>query len=248
MNKLEIKDLHVSREGKEILKGLNIEIQPGKVYALMGPNGAGKSTLSNVIMGHPKYQITKGKIILDGTDITNLPTNERAKKGLFLSFQYPTEIPGVTLGNFLRTAYNNLKGTKIGVLEFYQKIKEEMKKLDIDLSFTKRYLNEGFSGGEKKRAEILQLILFQPKYAILDECDSGLDINAIKTVGENIQKLKDEKRAILLITHYYRILNYITPDVVFIIKEGKIVKTGDADLAKEIEERGFNHYLNEVQL
>ncbi len=205
--RLVIKDLHVEAQGKEILHGVNLEIELGKVHALMGPNGAGKSCLANTLMGNPAYKITKGKIILDGEDITNIGTTERARKGLFLSFQYPREIPGVTLSNFLRTAYNSINGGKINVLDFHKMLKQKMEELKIDFGFTKRYLNEGFSGGEKKKAEILQMSVLDPKYAILDECDSGLDVNGIKIVGEGIKKIMNPNKGILIITHYHRILN-----------------------------------------
>ena len=240
--KLIIKDLHVYVEGKEILKGINLEIELGKVHALMGPNGAGKSCLANTLMGNPKYKITRGKILVDGEDITNLNATERAKRGVFMSFQYPLEISGVTLGSFLRTAYNSLKNQKIGVLEFHKILKQKMEELKIDHSFAKRYLNEGFSGGEKKRSEILQMSILEPRYAILDECDSGLDVNSIKTVGEGVSKMKSPERGVLIITHYYRILKYLTPDTVSILVDGKIVKTGGKELALEIEENGFKDH------
>jgi Fe-S cluster assembly ATP-binding protein len=243
MNKLKIKDLSVSVEGKRILNNINLEIDLGKIHVLMGPNGAGKSCLANALMGNPKYDIDSGNIFLNGTDITELPTNERAKLGLFMSFQYPSEVTGVTLSNFLRTAHNSLRGEKVDVIEFHNMLKQKMSDLGIESSFSKRYLNEGFSGGEKKRAEILQLNVLAPKYAILDECDSGLDINSIKVVGESINKMKDPQRGILIITHYYRILNYVEPEVVSILVDGQIVKTGDKSLAEEIERDGFDAYL-----
>ena len=212
----------------------------------MGPNGSGKSTLANVLMGNPKYTITKGKIYIDDKDITNLPVDQRAKLGLFLSFQYPSEITGVTMSNFMRTAYNAVKGTKVNVLDFHKKLKEKMNELGIDTSFSSRYINEGFSGGEKKRAEILQMAILEPRYAILDETDSGLDINSIKIVGDNVIKMKNPERGILIITHYYRILNYITPDKVHVMIDGKIVDEGGKELAEEIELNGFDKYLNEM--
>ncbi|MEK6940922.1 MAG: Fe-S cluster assembly ATPase SufC [Nanoarchaeota archaeon] len=238
-----IKDLHVSINGVEILKGINLEIKKDQIHALMGPNGAGKSTLGNVLMGHPNYKIDSGSIMLDGKDITKLRPNERAKLGLFLSFQYPREITGVTISNFLRTALNAVKGTNIGVVEFYNLLKEKMARLNIDSSFSKRYVNEGFSGGEKKRAEILQLSVLEPKYAILDETDSGLDADALKIVANGINEMRNSERGFLLITHYYRILNIITPDTVSIIIDGKIVKTGGKELAHEIEDSGFAEFL-----
>ncbi|MBR9707103.1 MAG: Fe-S cluster assembly ATPase SufC [Candidatus Diapherotrites archaeon] len=247
MAKLEIKNLHVSVEGKEILKGVNLTLEKGKVHALMGLNGAGKSCLANALMGNPTYKIDKGTILLDGKDITKLKVNERAKLGLFMSFQYPSEITGVTLSNFLRTALNSLKTEKISVIEFHTLLKEKMKELEIDPSFARRYLNEGFSGGEKKRAEILQMSILQPQYAILDECDSGLDVDSIRIVGEGVNKMKGPDLGILIITHYYRILNYITPDKVSILSDGKIIKTGGKELAEEIEKNGFDKLLNEAK-
>ena len=239
MSKLEIKDLHVSVDGKKILNGVNLEIVKGEITAIMGPNGAGKSTLANVLMGHPKYKVESGKIILDGEDITNLKPNERAKKGLFLSFQYPSEISGVTISNFLRTALGSLKNEKVPVLEFHKMLKEKMKMLNMDTAFTKRYLNEGFSGGEKKKAEILQMMILNPKYAILDENDSGVDVDALKVIALGIKSAINPNVGILIITHYNRILEYLTPNKVYIMQEGKIVKSGGAELAKEIESKGY---------
>jgi Fe-S cluster assembly ATP-binding protein len=245
MNKLTIENLHASINGEQILKGINLEFEKGKVHVLMGPNGSGKSTLANVLMGNPKYQIDSGKIILDGEDITEISPTERAKKGLFLSFQYPSEITGVTMSNFLRTAWNSVKEEKLNVIDFHKKLKEKMEKLGIDKTFTRRYINEGFSGGEKKRAEILQLLTLEPKYAILDETDSGLDVNSIEIVGEAVNGIRDEERGIMVITHYYRILNHITPDVASIMIDGKIVKTGGKELAEEIEKNGFTSFTNQ---
>ncbi|MAG52839.1 MAG: Fe-S cluster assembly ATPase SufC [Nanoarchaeota archaeon] len=247
MNKLIVEDLHVSIDGEEILRGVNLEINLGKVHALMGPNGSGKSTLANVLMGNPKYEVTKGRILLDGEDITTLSPDERAKKGLFLSFQYPSEITGVTMSNFLRTAWNSIKDEKLDVIQFHAKLKEKMVELEMDESFRKRYINEGFSGGEKKRAEILQMSVLEPKYAILDETDSGLDINSIKIVGDGVNKMKKDDNGIFIITHYYRILNFIIPDKVHIMIDGKIVEEGGKELAEEIEKNGFDKYLNKVE-
>ncbi len=241
MKKLIVKDLHVSVDGKQILKGINLEVDLGKVHALMGPNGAGKSTLGHVLMGHPKYVIEKGSIMLDDEDITKLLPHERARRGLFLSFQYPSEIAGVTLSNFLRTAREAVSGKKISVVEFHTLLKEKMKKLQMDSSFSKRYVNEGFSGGEKKRAEILQLSVLEPKYAILDETDSGLDIDSLKIVAQGVQDLRSQM-GILIITHYYKILDVLTPDVVSVMVDGKIVETGGRALAAEIEKNGFKKY------
>ncbi len=246
--KLKVEDLHTSIEGEEILKGVNLEIDLGKVHALMGPNGSGKSTLANVLMGNPKYEVTKGRILLNDEDITSLNVDERAKKGLFLSFQYPEEITGVTMSNFLRTAWNSIKEEKLDVIQFHKKLKEKMEELKMDESFRKRYINEGFSGGEKKRAEILQMAILEPKFAVLDETDSGLDINSIKIVGENVNKMRSSERGILIITHYNRILNFITPDRVHIMVNGKIVKEGEKELAEEIEREGFENYLKEIKI
>ena len=246
MSKIEIKNLHAGIKDKEILKGINLEINLGEVHALMGPNGAGKSCLASILMGNPRYKITKGQILLDGKDITELKVTERAKLGLFLSFQYPSEIMGVTLSNFLRTAYNSINEKKLGVIEFHDLLKEKMKNLEMDPSFAKRYLNTGFSGGEKKKAEILQMSILNPKYPILDECDSGLDVNALKIIGEGINKMRSKDKGILIITHYYRILSYITPDKVSILVNGKIVKTGSKDLALEIEKEGFDKYTKKI--
>ncbi len=246
MSQLIVKDLHVSVEEKEILHGVDLEIDLGKVHALMGPNGAGKSCLANALMGNPKYIITKGQILLDGVDITTMPTNERAKRGLFMSFQYPSEITGVTMNNFLRTAYNSIKPKKMGVVEFYRFLKEKMEELSMDPVFVKRYLNEGFSGGEKKRSEILQLSVLQPKYAILDETDSGLDTDSIKIVADGVNRLRGPQMGVLIITHYYRILKFIVPDQVSILIKGQIVKTGGKELALQIEEEGFKEYMKHL--
>lgn len=241
MKSLKIENLHISREGKEIVKGISLEVKPGEVHALMGPNGSGKSTLANALMGHPKYRITSGKIFVDEKDITELPPNERAKTGLFLSMQYPPEIPGVTLSSFLRTAVNALRDTKLTVLAFHKLLKEKMAELKMDPAFSRRHLNEGFSGGEKKRAEILQMTLLEPKYAVLDETDSGLDVDALKVVTDGINTLRGPGLGILLITHYTRILKYVTPDKVHVLKDGKIVKVGGQELADLIENEGFDN-------
>ncbi len=240
---LEIINLHVEVEGKEILKGISLTIESGKIHALMGPNGSGKSTLANALMGHPKYKITKGKIILDNIDITNEKTDKRAKAGLFLSFQHPQEISGVRITNFLRTAVNEVKGTNHSVIDFHKLLKEKMQSLNIDSSFLKRNLNEGFSGGEKKRAEMLQLLMLEPKYAMLDETDSGLDVDAIRIVAEGINKVKDQM-GILLITHYDRFLQHLQPDTVSIISNGKIIQQGNYELAEQIQNEGFTGIIN----
>jgi len=240
---LQIKDLHVRVASKEIIRGVNLDIKPGEVHALMGPNGSGKSTLANALMGHPKYEITKGKIILDGKDITKFSPDKRAKLGLFLSFQYPSEIPGLTVSSFLRTALNSIRGTKIAVIDFHRLLKEKMASLKMDRKFGTRYLNEGFSGGEKKKAEILQMLILEPKYVILDETDSGLDVDSLKIVAEGINSLRKSKdRGILLITHYQRILDYIQPNKVHIMREGKVIKSGDSKLAKQIEKEGYDKW------
>ena len=240
---LEIKDLHVEVDGQEILKGISLTIEKGKIHALMGPNGSGKSTLANAVMGHPKYKIIKGQILLDGVNITEEKTDKRAKAGLFLSFQHPQEISGVRITNFLRTAVNEVKGTNHSVIDFHKMLKEKMAFLNIDSSFLKRNLNEGFSGGEKKRAEMLQMLMLDPKYAMLDETDSGLDVDAIRIVAEGINKVKDQM-GILLITHYDRFLSHLKPDQVSIINEGKIIKQGNYELADKIQKEGFTGIIN----
>lgn len=237
---LHLDNLHVTREGKDIVKGVSLSVAPGEVHVLMGPNGSGKSTLANTLMGHPDYAVSDGKIELDGEDITAAPVHERAKKGLFLSMQYPPEIPGLTVFNFLRSAVNAVRGEKMSVLAFRDRLKEKMEELKMDPSFTRRHLNAGFSGGEKKRAEILQMAMLEPKYAILDETDSGLDVDALKIVSDGINRLRGPERGILLITHYTRILNHVKPDVVHVLKDGRIVKTGGPELAEKIEHEGFD--------
>jgi Fe-S cluster assembly ATP-binding protein len=237
---LEIKDLVVEVEGKEIIKGLNLKLEKGKVNVLMGPNGSGKSTLSNIIMGHPKYKIKSGMILYEGNDLSELKPNERSLKGIFLSFQYPHEIPGVTMSSFLRSIVNARRKEKIPLKEFRDKAKELLEKLKMDSSFLRRYVNEGFSGGEKKRAEILQLMMLNPELAILDETDSGLDIDALKVVSEGINSYIDEDKCILLITHYKRILDYIKPDKIFIMKDGKIVLESGPELIDHLEEKGYD--------
>ncbi len=245
---LEIKNLHVAVEGKEILKGVSLTFHPGKVHVLMGPNGAGKSTLANAIMGHPKYTITHGQIIFDGKDITHAPVDERAKAGLFLSFQYPTEISGIKLTHFLRTIVNNQREKKLSVMEFQKVLTEQMSLLHIDSAFVKRYLNEGFSGGEKKKSEILQLMLLEPRYALLDETDSGLDVDGIKIVAEGINAVRERNKelSVIVITHYIRFLDYLKPDEVSVLHQGKIIKQGTAQLAAEIEQNGFGKLIEEA--
>lgn len=245
-SELVIQNLHVNIEDKEILRGINLTVNKGEVCALMGPNGSGKSTLAYTLMGHPNYTITQGRIFLKGEDITNMPPNMRAKKGLFLSFQYPAEISGVTVSNFLRTALNEIKGKPIPIPEFHKLLKEKMQMLKVKDIFATRYLNEGFSGGEKKRAEILQMAVLEPEMAILDETDSGLDIDALKAVAEGVNQLAGAKMGILIITHYQRILSYIKPNTVHVMIDGMIVKSGHSALARELEEKGYDWILQEV--
>ena len=240
MADLEIKNLHVTVNGKEILRGVNLEVNKGEIIALMGPNGSGKSTLANVLMGNPDYEITQGKIIFKDKDITNMSPTERAKLGLFLSFQYPSEIPGVSVANFLRTALNSRRRDKISVLEFRDLLKEKMKLLNMKESFAGRYLNEGFSGGEKKKNEILQMAVLEPEISIIDENDSGLGVDALRIVSNGINLLKEKTgMGVLIITHYNRILKYIKPDKVVVLKEGAISNVGDHELATRIEEEGY---------
>lgn len=238
---LEIKDLHVSIEDKEILKGVNLTINTGEIHAIMGPNGTGKSTLSSAIMGHPSYEVTQGEVLLDGVNILELEVDERAKAGLFLAMQYPSEITGVTNADFMRSAINAKReeGQEINLMQFIKKLDKEMDFLDIDKDMAQRYLNEGFSGGEKKRNEILQLMMLEPKFAILDEIDSGLDIDALKVVSKGINEMRAEEFGALMITHYQRLLNYITPDKVHVMYGGKVVKSGGPELAKRLEEEGY---------
>ena len=238
-NMLKIENLHVNVEGKEILKGINLEIKKGEIHALMGPNGSGKSTLSFALMGHPKYEITKGNVTLDGKNLLDMGVNERAKAGVFLSFQYPSEIQGVPLANFLRTAYNEVKETKTNVMDFMKRLYDKMALLKMDKEFAKRYVNVGFSGGEKKRTEMLQMAVLEPKYAILDETDSGLDIDALKIVAAGVKKLVGPDLGVLIITHYQRILHHIKPDKVHVLMNGQILKSGSHKLAEEIEKKGY---------
>ena len=241
----EIQDLQVSIEERQILKGVNLVVRKGEVHALMGPNGSGKSTLANAILGHPKYTVTGGKILMKGEDILEMETDERARKGLFLAFQYPCEVPGVRQSNFLRLACNARLGREMDVTDFYSKLEEKMKVLDIDEKFMKRYLNEGFSGGEKKRNEILQMMMLEPEFAVMDETDSGLDIDALKVVSRGVNELRGPGLGILIITHYERILRYINPDYVHILVDGKIVKSGGSDLAGHLEEHGYDWIIKD---
>jgi Fe-S cluster assembly ATP-binding protein len=241
---LSIKNLHASIGDKEILKGINLEVKAGEIHAIMGPNGAGKSTLASIIAGNENYEVTKGEIFLDGEDLSDLAPEERAHKGVFLSFQYPVEIPGVSVTNFMRTAINETrKANKLEEMpanEMLKFIREKSELLEIDRKFLSRSLNEGFSGGEKKRNEIFQMAMLEPKLAILDETDSGLDIDALRIVANGVNKLKSDKNAIVVITHYQRLLDYIVPDFVHVLYNGKIVKSGGKELAHELEEKGYD--------
>lgn len=245
--KLELKNLHVTRDGKEIVRGFSLTVPAGEVHALMGPNGSGKSSLANAIMGHPKYAITEGSVVMDGDDLTSLAVDERSRKGLFLSMQYPPEVQGVRLSHFLRTAVNAHREKQLGVVEFRTVFKDAMKKLGMDPSFGSRGVNEGFSGGEKKRAEILQLMMLSPKYAILDETDSGLDVDALKAVTEGINVVRESGMGIIVITHYTRILQYLNPDRVHVMSEGKIVASGTAELAHRIEKEGYVDIIGDTK-
>jgi Fe-S cluster assembly ATP-binding protein len=247
---LEIKDLHASIESKQILKGVNLKVSQGETHAIMGPNGSGKSTLANTLMGHPKYKVDSGDILVNGESIVGMSPDLRARKGLFLAFQYPLEIPGVPLAQFLRSAYRSVKGEQktdskgvggemISALAFKKKLEEKLKEVEMDPAFAKRYLNEGFSGGEKKRAEILQMAILEPAIAIMDETDSGLDIDAIRKVAEVVSNMTGPKMGVLLITHYQRILQYIKPQFIHIMVNGRIFQSGGPELAQLLEEKGY---------
>lgn len=254
MSTLEIKNLHASVEDTEILKGVNLTLNSGEIHALMGPNGSGKSTLAYVIAGHPHYEITEGDILIDGESVLEMEADERTQAGLFLAFQYPVAVPGVSVANFLRTAVSNVRGytddkdtNRSGVIgsnlmpmrEFRKELTAKMKEYNVDSSFARRYLNDGFSGGEKKRTEVLQMAMLEPKFAILDESDSGLDIDALRIVSDGINKLATPERGFLMITHYQRLLNYVKPDYVSIFHGGRIVKTGGPEVAHMLEEKGY---------
>ncbi|WP_460220246.1 Fe-S cluster assembly ATPase SufC [Psychroserpens sp. MEBiC05023] len=247
---LKIKDLHASVEDKAILRGINLEVKPGEVHAIMGPNGSGKSTLASVIAGKEEYEVDKGEIILDGEDIEELAAEERAHKGVFLSFQYPVEIPGVSVTNFMKTAINETRKAKgledMPANQMLKLIREKSELLEIDRKFLSRSLNEGFSGGEKKRNEIFQMAMLEPKLAILDETDSGLDIDALRIVANGVNKLKSKDNAVIVITHYQRLLDYIVPDFVHVLYNGRIVKSGTKELAHELEEKGYDWIKEEV--
>ncbi|MBI4323054.1 MAG: Fe-S cluster assembly ATPase SufC [Candidatus Omnitrophica bacterium] len=239
---LVIENLHVAVEGKEILKGVSLLLNAGEVHAIMGPNGSGKSTLSFCLMGHPRYAITQGRLLYQGRDVASLPPDERAKAGIFLAFQYPTAIPGVTITNFLRSSLKAVRSSEVSIKDFRQLVKTQMKTLGIQDGFMNRYVNDGFSGGEKKRLEILQLAVLQPKLAVLDETDSGLDIDALKTVASGINAMRTPERGMLLITHYQRLLNYIKPDHVHVMVDGAIAKSGGAELALQLEREGYKSF------
>ncbi|MBP2478343.1 Fe-S cluster assembly ATP-binding protein [Crossiella equi] len=253
MATLEIKDLHaevVTNEGnKEILKGVNLTVKGGETHAIMGPNGSGKSTLAYAIAGHPKYEITSGQVLLDGEDVLELSVDERARAGLFLAMQYPVEVPGVSMSNFLRTAATAVRGEAPAVRHWVKEVKAAMGELEIDPTFAERSVNEGFSGGEKKRHEILQLALLKPKIAVLDETDSGLDVDALRVVSEGVNRYKSEGDVgVLLITHYTRILKHITPDFVHVFAGGRIVESGGAELAERLENEGYVRYTSKQEI
>jgi len=248
MSTLVIKDLHVSIEDKEILKGVNLTLNTNEIHAIMGPNGTGKSTLASAIMGHPKYEVTSGSITLDGEDVLEMEVDERAQAGLFLAMQYPSEIAGVTNADFLRSAINARReeGDEISIMKFIRELDKKMDFLEMPEEMSQRYLNEGFSGGEKKRNEILQLMMIQPKFAVLDEIDSGLDIDALKVVSKGINEMRGEGFGCLMITHYQRLLNYITPDHVHVMMQGKVVKSGGSELAQRLEAEGYDWIKKEL--
>ncbi|MFC4766636.1 Fe-S cluster assembly ATPase SufC [Effusibacillus consociatus] len=248
MADLVIKDLHANVAGKEVLKGFDLTVKGGEVHAIMGPNGTGKTTLSMTLAGHPRYEVTKGEVTLDDKNLLELEVDERAREGLFLAFQYPAEIPGVPVKNFLRQAYNAVKGTEMEVFEFYSIMQEKMQMMKMDMSFANRNLNEGFSGGEKKRHEILQMALLEPKIAILDETDSGLDIDALKVVADGVNSLRGPELGVLVITHYHRLLEYIKPDFVHVMMDGRIVRSGGPELALELEAKGYDWIRSEVSV
>jgi Fe-S cluster assembly ATP-binding protein len=243
MADLEIRNLHVEVEGKEILRGVDLDVSQGEIHALMGPNGSGKSTLANTIMGHPSYEITEGRILFRGKHATEMEPDERARLGLFMAFQYPSAIPGVSVVNFLRTAINAHRKARgedpINLKDFRKQLEQKMDLLKVDREFTRRYLNEGFSGGEKKRCEILQMAILEPVVAVMDETDSGLDIDALRTVAEAVNAMRGPELGVLIITHYQRILNYIQPDFIHIMLDGRIVEEGGAELANELEQKGY---------
>jgi Fe-S cluster assembly ATP-binding protein len=238
---LKVENLRAEIEDSgEILKGLNLEVNKGEIHAIMGPNGSGKSTLANVLMGHPRYEVTDGSVTFEGEDALELEPDERAKLGMFLAFQYPSEVPGVSVANFLRTAVNSVREEQLSPMDMYRLLQEKMKIMQMDIKFAERYLNEGFSGGEKKRNEILQMLMLDPKLAIMDETDSGLDIDALQVVAKGVNELKGPEFSAVIITHYQRILRYIEPDRVHVMLDGRIVTSGGKDLANQLEEKGYD--------
>ena len=237
---LKVENLHVEIDGSEILKGLDLEVGRGEIHAIMGPNGSGKSTLSNVLMGHPRYEITQGEITFEGQDVLELEADERARLGMFLAFQYPSEVPGVSVANFLRTAVNSVREEELSIMEMFKLLQEKMRIMQMDPKFAERYLNEGFSGGEKKRNEILQMLMLEPKLAIMDETDSGLDIDALQVVAKGVNELRGPEFSAIIITHYQRILRYIEPDHVHVMLDGRIVTSGAKELADTLEDKGYD--------
>jgi Fe-S cluster assembly ATP-binding protein len=237
---LKIENLHVEVDGNEIVKGLDLEVGRGEIHAIMGPNGSGKSTLANVLMGHPRYEITEGSVTFEGEDVLELEPDERAKMGVFLAFQYPSEVPGVSVANFLRTAVNSVREEELSPMEMYKLLQEKMAVMRMDPKFAERYLNEGFSGGEKKRNEILQMLMLEPRLAILDETDSGLDIDALQVVARGVNEMRGPEFSAVLITHYQRILRYIEPDRVHVMLDGRLVTSGGKELAEDLEEKGYD--------
>jgi Fe-S cluster assembly ATP-binding protein len=237
---LKIENLQVEIDGQEIVKGLDLEVGKGEIHAIMGPNGSGKSTLANVLMGHPRYEVTGGSITFEGEDVFELEPDERAKLGMFLAFQYPSEVPGVSVANFLRTAVNSVREEELNPMEMYRLIQEKMSIMQMDPRFAERYLNEGFSGGEKKRNEILQMLMLEPTLAIMDETDSGLDIDALQVVARGVNELRGPEFSAIIITHYQRILRYIEPDHVHVMLDGRLVTSGGKELAEELEEKGYD--------
>ncbi len=237
---LKIENLHVEVDGNEIVKGLDLEVGLGEIHAIMGPNGSGKSTLANVLMGHPRYDVTEGSVTFEGEDVLELEPDERAKMGMFLAFQYPSEVPGVSVANFLRTAVNSVREEELSPMEMYKLLQEKMAVMRMDPKFAERYLNEGFSGGEKKRNEILQMLMLEPKLAIMDETDSGLDIDALQVVARGVNELRGPEFSAAIITHYQRILRYIEPDYVHVMLDGRIVTSGGKELALALEDKGYD--------
>jgi Fe-S cluster assembly ATP-binding protein len=237
---LKIENLRAEIDGQEIVKGLNLEVAKGEIHAIMGPNGSGKSTLSNVLMGHPRYEVTGGSVTFMGEDVMEMEADERAKLGMFLAFQYPSEVPGVSVANFLRTAVNSVRENELSIMEMFKLLQDKMKIMQMDPKFAERYLNEGFSGGEKKRNEILQMLMLEPKLAIMDETDSGLDIDALQVVSKGVNELRGPEFSAVIITHYQRILRYIEPDHVHVMLDGRLVTSGGKELALDLEDKGYD--------